>query len=259
MLEDCDPLTPEQHERMIHTDPSRPAIMEALRCGEISLTGQFAHGSNACFLVSLHHNGIELDAVYKPVRGENPLWDFPARTLAKRETAACLLSEWLGWDLVPPTVFRKNCPLGAGSLQLYIPHDPQKNYFTLSEEELQNLKTTALFDLVMNNADRKGSHLIFDQAGHLWLIDHGLCFNVEPKLRTVIWNFAGEPLPFEQGRALNRARQALSREGELFVLLHGYLSIAELNALKRRIDHLLDQGIFPHPPSDRRSFPYPPL
>lgn len=244
---------------MKSSELSRSGILDALRSGEVTLTAQFTRGSNASFLAVVHHNGMEVDVVYKPVRGENPLWDFPVRTLAKRETAAYVFSEWLGWDLVPPTLFRKDGPLGAGSLQLFISHDPRKNYFTLNEQEIQTLKTTALFDLVINNADRKGSHLVYDSSGRLWLIDHGLCFNAEPKLRTVIWNFAGEPLPFAQGRALDLARQSLNRGSELFTLLHAYLSIAELNALQQRIRHLLDHGIFPSPPPDRRSFPYPPL
>ncbi len=239
--------------------PGMHRILEILGNGEVTLTGQFTHGSNANFLASVEFNGGQVEAVYKPVRGENPLWDFPIRTLAKRETAAFAFSTWLGWNFIPPTVFRKDAPLGPGSLQQFIPHDPRKNYFTLSPEEIQSLKCVALFDLAANNADRKGSHLLYDSQGNLWLIDHGLCFNAESKLRTVIWDFAGEPLPSDLGSALDHARRALDRDGGLFALLHPYLSIAELTALQRRISRLLKDGIFPYPPPDRRSFPYPPL
>jgi streptogramin lyase len=120
--------------------------------------------------------------------------DFPRASLARREVAAYLVSEALGWRLVPPTVYRKDGPIGSGSLQLFIEHDPGYHYFTFSDADRQRLHPVAIFDLLINNADRKGSHLLLDPDGHLWLIDHGLCFHREDKLRTVIWDFAGEPI-----------------------------------------------------------------
>ncbi len=133
--------------------------------------------------------------MYKPTRGERPLWDFPPASLAGREVAAYLVSEALGWRLVPPTIYRKKGPLGPGSLQAFVEHDPEYHYFTFNESDRQRLRPVALFDLLINNADRKGSHVLLDEQDHMWLIDHGVCFHVEDKIRTVIWDFAGEPFP----------------------------------------------------------------
>lgn len=235
------------------------SIMEILSRGELQIVGHFVHGSNYTFLANVSLEGRQIQAVYKPVRGENPLWDFPNRTLAKREAAAFGLSEWLGWHLVPPTVFRRDVELGLGSLQVYIEHDPNRNYFTLTRAEIQRLKPAALFDVIANNADRKGSHLIFDAQDRLWLIDHGLCFNREDKLRTVIWEFAGEPIPAPLLGDLTRAKTHLQRGGELFNLLHSHLSIVELQALSKRIAAVIASPIYPVPPADRRAFPYPPM
>lgn len=240
-------------------EPYSDSILDILTRGEMQIAGHFVHGSNYTFLANLILEGKEIQAVYKPVRGENPLWDFPNRTLAKRETAAFVLSEWLGWQLVPPTVFRRDATLGAGSLQVYIEHDPGRHYFSLGEAEIEQLKPAVLFDVIVNNADRKGSHLIFDEHNHLWLIDHGLCFNREDKLRTVIWDFAGEPIPEFLLQDLKHAAPLLGRGGDLFNRLHPYLSIPEIQALLKRIESVLALPFFPLPPVDRRAFPYPPL
>ncbi len=240
-------------------DLTQEQILALLSKGRMELVGHFVNGSNYTFLATLDDGTTQIEAVYKPVKGENPLWDFPNRTLAKRETAAYILSEWLGWNFVPPTVFRKDGLLGAGSLQIYIDHDPEQHYFSLRPTEIRQLRRVALFDLVINNADRKGSHLIFDSQHRLWLIDHGLCFNTEDKLRTVIWNFAGEAIPEDLLAELRRARNALPRDAELFTLLHPYITIAEIKALEKRVSHLIAVPVFPFPPVDRRSYPYPPL
>ncbi len=155
-------------------------ILTALKRGEIILQGQFPRGSNYAFLGWVKHEGIHLPIVYKPIRGELPLWDFPAHTLAKRETATYVVNRHLNWELVPPTVFRKkNLPAGPGSLQLFIDHDPNINYFTLDENHRQKLKDVVLLDLMINNADRKGGHILLDSQDHIWLIDHGLCFHTD--------------------------------------------------------------------------------
>ncbi|MCW5877326.1 MAG: SCO1664 family protein [Anaerolineales bacterium] len=199
--------------------------------------------------------GDPLEAVYKPQRGERPLWDFPEDSLAGREVAAWLVSQALGWGLVPPTVFRDDGPLGPGSLQLHIPHDPEQHYFTFDDATRQQLRPTAAFDLLINNADRKGGHILLDPAGKLWLIDHGISFHAEPKLRTVIWDFAGQPLPDEVTAGLER----LAADGQLRTRLAAYLSEEELAALEARRAALLVAGRYPAQPEDQRSVPWPPV
>ena len=170
-------------------------VLSVLQNGEITIKGEFVWGSNYTFLAEVCQEAQVVQSVYKPSRGERPLWDFPAASLARREAAAYVVSEALGWELVPPTVYRKKAPIGPGSLQLFIEHDPELHYFNLGEADKQRLRPVVLFDLLINNADRKGSHLLYDNHHHLWLIDHGICFHAEDKLRTVIWDFAGEPIP----------------------------------------------------------------
>ena len=236
-------------------------VLTILAQGSLSLKGEFLWGSNYTFLALATYADRSLIAVYKPSRGERPLWDFPTASLARRETAAYLVSQGLGWDLVPATVYRENGPLGAGSLQLYIEHDPEYHYFTFDEADRQRLRPTALFDLLINNADRKGSHVLKDEAGKLWLIDHGLCFHVEDKLRTVIWDFIGEPIPAELCDSLTRYVQYLKEpEGGHNSMKEGllkYLSKAEVRALTRRAEGLLQLGVFPAPDPNRRPSPWP--
>ena len=156
-------------------------VLAALQRGDLSLEGEFAHGYNYTFLIQVKHQEESLRAVYKPQEGEQPLWDFPDDTLAHREASAYLVSQALGWNFVPPTVFREDGPYGPGSVQFFIDHNPNYHYFNLKDEDFQRLPSVVLFDLLINNADRKGSHLIFGPEGELWLIDHGLCFNVHEK------------------------------------------------------------------------------
>ena len=174
-----------------------PSPLTILSTGTLELKGQFVWGSNYTFLVEIQHEDQKIPAVYKPTQGERPLWDFPAASLARREAAAFVVSDALEWELVPPTVYREDAPLGPGSLQVFIEHDPEYHYFNFSEEDKQRLRPAALFDLLVNNADRKGSHVLLDKDEHVWLIDHGICFHVDDKLRTVIWDFAGETFPGE--------------------------------------------------------------
>jgi len=258
------------------------SLRQALENGEINLQGQFLLGSNYSFLVKVRHEGQEIPAIYKPARGEQPLWDFPEASLAGREVAAYLVSQALGFGFVPLTVLRADGPFGPGSLQQFIEFDPNYHYFTFSESDRQRLRPVVLFDLLVNNADRKGSHLLIEKGTNkLWLIDHGLCFHAEDKLRTVLWDFVGEPIPEELQAALRIFRfslhpslrspvpKALAQAGQaplpstlhvsLSTTLAPYLQPDELAALAARAEALLINPIFPHPPEDRRAYPYPPL
>jgi uncharacterized repeat protein (TIGR03843 family) len=238
---------------------SSKLIIETLHNGKIELEGEFIHGYNYTFLVQVSHQGETIRAVYKPQEGERPLWDFPDNTLAHREAAAYLISEALGWELVPPTVYREDGPYGPGSLQFFINHNPDYNYFNLREEDFQRLRPVVLFDLLINNADRKGSHLIFSAEGDLKLIDHGLCFNVEEKLRTVIWDFAGQAIPDDLRADLVELRGDLDSHSALVAALGELLAPEELSALSARADALIEMKYFPFPPQDRRAYPFPPL
>jgi uncharacterized repeat protein (TIGR03843 family) len=237
-------------------------ILEILQLGKITLEGEFVWGSNYTFLVNVESNGQVIKAVYKPTRGERPLWDFPAASLAKREAAAYWVSQALKWELVPPTVYRKKAPIGAGSLQLYIEHDPNYHYFNFTEEDRQRLRPTVVFDFLINNADRKGSHILVDKDRHFWLIDHGVCFHVEDKLRTVIWDFVGEPIPDELldnlQHMLSTLESAVGEEPTQFAtMLSPYLTRGEIRALARRAQNLIASSSFPNIPADRRPYPWP--
>ena len=230
-----------------------------LENGVIELKGQFTFGSNYTFLVAVTHAGQELPAVYKPMKGEQVLWDFPPASLAGREVCAYLVSQALGFGLVPFTLLRDG-PLGPGSLQQYIDHNPNYHYFTFKPVELERLQPVTLFDLLFNNADRKGSHILVQmRTRRLYLIDHGLCFHTEDKLRTVVWDFAGQPIPPDLLSTLTTFRADLAEPGDLPVTLGQYLTLQELRALRSRAEELLSSGHFPFPPEDRRAFPYPPI
>ena len=236
-------------------------ILRILQTGSISLQGEFMWGSNYTFLVQVSLEGQSIKGVYKPSRGERPLWDFPVASLARRETAAFIVSELLGWNLVPPTVLRKKGPLGAGSLQLFVEHDPEYHYFAFLKADRQRLRPTVLFDQLVNNADRKGSHILKDPDDRLWLIDHGVCFHAEDKLRTVIWDFVGEPIPEHLCADITRFNQRLldsdDQPSDAMQQLLSYLSRAELRALQRRTSAIVAQGLFPAPDPYRRPFPWP--
>ena len=233
--------------------PERAAL-DRLREAELDPLGWIRAASNEALLVRL--DGAEDDlAVYKPDRGERPLWDFPGGTLARRETAAFLVSDWLGWDLVPATVYRDG-PEGPGSVQRFVPHDPSRHYFVLVDDERHHpaLRRMALFDLATNNADRKASHVMLGEVG-VRGCDHGLCFHAEPKLRTVIWDFAGEPVPDAERDDLRRLADALEHGGG--PELDGLLDAVEQAALLRRVRRILGKGALPDPPEDRRAYPWP--
>jgi uncharacterized repeat protein (TIGR03843 family) len=228
-------------------------IRTAIQCGDYELKGQFTFGSNYTFLVSVHHEGKDYPAVYKPLQGEQPLWDFPENTLAGREVAAYLVSESLGFHIVPFTTLRDDGPYGAGSLQQYIDYDPEYHYFSFSEEDKQLLKPIVLFDMLCNNADRKGSHVFFENSTHqLYAIDHGICFHEDDKLRTVLWDFSGQKIPQDLLDCLSLRRSLLAD-------LERYLSVREITALRARADSIVKKGVFPRQPRDRRAMPWPPL
>jgi uncharacterized repeat protein (TIGR03843 family) len=174
----------------------RTAQLQLLEHAAIDIEGRMPWSSNATFLVNLEHDGDIAQAIYKPLRGERPLWDFEPG-LHRRELAAYLLSEAMGIDLVPPTIIRDG-PLGEGSLQWFVDADHQQHYFTIHESRgdlHRQLREVAVFDVIANNTDRKSGHVLIDSDGHIWGIDHGLCFAAEFKLRTVVWEFGGEPVP----------------------------------------------------------------
>lgn len=235
-------------------------IHEAFASGVIELQGQFMLGSNYTFLVNVSWQEQIYPAVYKPQKGEQPLWDFPENSLAGREVAAYLLSEFLGWDIVPYTILHQDGPYGPGSLQEFIEYDPNYHYFSFKPEDKTRLAPVALFDHIVNNADRKGSHILFEKRSrHLYAIDHGLCFHTENKLRTVIWDFAGQDIEEPYKKDILRMCDALTSPSALLTNLEPYLMPEELTALAQRGHALLTVSKFPLPPENRRAFPYPPL
>ncbi len=228
--------------------------LQILHTGRIQVAGQFMWGSNYTFLVKVETEQESILAVYKPLRGERPLWDFPPGTLAAREVAAYLTSTALGWDLVPPTVLRDDGPTGPGSLQLYLDVDPERHYFTFSDEERQRLRPVVAFDVLINNADRKGGHILLGSDDHIWLIDHGVCFHQDYKLRTVAWDFVGEPIPEAIINDLDAFRHRLTKDADLQADYSTLLSPSEIKAMVRRAGELIKEGHFPEPDGVR---PYP--
>lgn len=220
------------------------------------MLGRLPYSSNYTFLARVRQGTDEVHAVYKPQRGERPLWDFPPGSLAARECAAYVVSEAAGWDLVPPTVLRDDAPLGPGSLQLFIDHDPEVHYFTLMNDRLDDFAAFAAFDSVINNADRKSGHVLRDASGSLWAVDHGLTFHVDDKLRTVIWAFADEPLTPAVRTTLEGLGPALSDDGSLGRELAALLSSEEAAATLARVETLLVEDRFPAPGTDR-PLPWP--
>ncbi|MFP5313032.1 MAG: SCO1664 family protein [Actinomycetes bacterium] len=220
--------------------------------GRVELLGRIMSGSNATFLVEVACGEDTAWAVYKPEAGERPLADFDAG-LHRRERAAYLLSEALGWGIVPPTVIRPDAPLGEGSLQWFVESDLQEHYFTLyagSPETHADLARMALFDYVANNTDRKSGHVLRGSDGRIWGIDHGLCFSAAFKLRTVIWDFAGEPVPETLLQDISPLASAVPAD------LAELLDHAEVAALRRRVQRILQDRVLPVDLTGRR-YPWP--
>jgi uncharacterized repeat protein (TIGR03843 family) len=214
-------------------------------------------GSNYTFAVGLDAgDGRQVLGIYKPRRGEVPLWDFPDGTLYRRERAAYLTSVVLDWRFVPPTVIRDG-PYGIGSVQLYIDPDPRASFELFRAVHADELRRIAAFDFLTNNADRKGAHFLLGrQDGQIWGIDHGLCFNAAPKLRTVIWDYCGEPIPEPLLADIRALRADSLRLKTLFDQLEPLLLPEELEALLHRFDLIVERGEYPSPRS-HRSYPWP--
>ncbi len=234
-------------------------VLALLAKGEMNVQGMMPWSSNYTLLVTVRDGDLEGLAVYKPRRGERPLWDFPRGTLCQREFAAFLLSEALGWSLVPPTVLRDG-PYGYGSVQLYIDCDQDAHLFTMQKEGGYDdqLARLAAFDILSNNADRKSGHCLKGTDGRLWAIDHGICFHAEPKLRTVLWDFAGEPICAEIMADLCALREEVRSGGRFIRAIEGLLAPEEVRAFRRRLDRLIDTGCYPDP-GPARSIPWPPV
>jgi uncharacterized repeat protein (TIGR03843 family) len=248
--------TPDTTNLEIFESETLDSILTQLCTGEIEMVGQVTWSSNYTFLTQLRSSHGEIPAIYKPARGERPLWDFPDGSLAARETAAFHTSYALGLNFVPPTVLREDGPAGPGSMQLYIDVDHDRHYFSMDEGEKDRLRPVALFDILINNADRKGGHVLIDDEEHLWLIDHGVCFHKEYKLRTVIWDFIGEPIPENLLADLQRFIESLSNGSNLTTPLKTLLSDPEIQALLQRGERLLGHRRFPEP-GPGRPYPWP--
>lgn len=234
-------------------------VLELLSKGELNVEGVLPYSSNYTLLASVECNGLAALAVYKPRRGERPLWDFPRGTLYRREVAAYLVDTALGFSLVPPTVVRDG-PYGIGALQLFIDNDQESHLFTMQREGKYEvaIKRLAAFDCLINNADRKSGHCLKGTDGRLWAIDHGICFHHEHKLRTILWDYAGMPLPDDVTRALRCLRERLDQNDAIAQMLAELLDRAEMRALRRRLDNLLSAGVYPEPGLGP-NMPWPPV
>ncbi len=249
----------------------RADALRILQTGTMEIEGLLPWSSNYTFLVSVCEDGIEIPAVYKPRRGERPLWDFPQGTLNLREQAAYVVSEQIGWNLVPPTVLRQG-DHGLGSVQLFVDHDPDQHYFSFEGDPIFRtpLQKMALMDIVINNADRKSGHVIIERLpgddseelhdpARLWGIDHGICFHVDHKLRTVIWEFAGSPIHLDLVKDLEAFGYKLKNpDSELRRQLARLLNEEEIRALMKRLDRLSARRTFPNP-GPGRHYPWPPV
>jgi uncharacterized repeat protein (TIGR03843 family) len=226
--------------------------------GELAIAGRLAEASNATLYCQVRDGEREAACVYKPVAGERPLWDFPNGTLAGRELCAYIVSKAAGWDIVPPTVYRDG-PFGPGMCQLWIDADTELDLVALARSNRNPaLRAMAVFDAVINNADRKIGHLLPTPEGHLYGCDHGVCFSEEYKLRTVLWQWRGDPLPEADVAALTRLSDDLVT-GELRAALSEWLTPDEVTATQARIELLLEHKVHPYPPDDWPAVPWPPI
>ncbi|WP_344404318.1 SCO1664 family protein [Streptomyces longisporus] len=259
-------------------------LADLLTHGELTVRGRIREASNAALYCTISHEGREEACIYKPVAGERPLWDFPDGNLARREVAAYEVSEATGWGLVPPTVLREG-PYGEGMVQLWIEVSPEAELLALVDGEEpepgwkaigfaevgegktallvhaddERLRRLAVLDAVINNADRKGGHLLPTADGRLYAIDHGVTFNTENKLRTLLWGWAGEPLAPEAVDVLKSLQEALAAQGALAMRLAALITEAELDATRARVAVLLETGKHPEPSGEWPAIPWPPV
>lgn len=251
------------------------------------MRGRIREASNAALYCTISHEGRETACIYKPVAGERPLWDFPDGNLARREVAAHEVSEMTGWGLVPPTVLREG-PYGEGMVQLWIEvsaegdapellaladaEEPEPGWKAIGLAEVgegqtallvhaddERLRRLAVLDAVINNADRKGGHLLPTADGRLYAIDHGVTFNTENKLRTLLWGWAGEPLTPDAVDVLTGLQKALGEQGALAARLSALITGAELDATRARVAVLLQTGKHPEPSGEWPAIPWPPV
>jgi uncharacterized repeat protein (TIGR03843 family) len=260
--------------------PTDPAALPLLHHGRINVTGRIVDASNATLLCKVDCDGVSAECVYKPIRGERPLWDFPDGTLAGREVASWLLSEATGWSLVPPTVLRPG-PLGPGMVQLWVDtdnghglvdvvalgavpqgwrtvlraHDRYGDPVLLVHADTEEVRRLAVLDVLLNNADRKGGHVLAGLDGGVYGVDHGICLHREDKLRTVLWGFLGEPLSTSALDMLRRMRSEL--DGPLGVALTDHVTRAEVRAVRERAEQLLRLETFPSPNGNWPAIPWP--
>jgi hypothetical protein len=231
--------------------------LELLRHGELSVEGRLVDASNATLYCAVTTDGLSAACVYKPIAGERPLWDFPDGTLAEREVAAYEVSAATGWSIVPPTIYRDG-PLGPGMVQLWIGEDDTHDLVALiRRRDSAALRRIAVFDAVVNNADRKGGHLLPTPDGHVYGVDHGVTFHVENKLRTVLWQWSGNRLPDDTLETLRSLRAQLA--GPLCERLAELLTTREVRRTVRRVDELINRGRHPEPSDDWPAVPWPPM
>ncbi|MEV7009047.1 SCO1664 family protein [Streptosporangium sp. NPDC051022] len=231
--------------------------LRLLRDGQLEIAGRLVEASNMTLYCSVRLGRLSAACVYKPVRGERPLWDFPDGTLASREVAAFEVSAATGWRIVPPTVYRDG-PFGPGMCQLWVDTDPETDLMVLIRSRQPALRRMAVFDAVVNNADRKGGHLLPLTDGHVYGVDHGVSFATEDKLRTVLWQWRGKPLSREAMNVLARLERDLE-QGGLGRRLRELLTLAEVEATWSRVRRLLDTGLHPLPSPDWPAIPWPPI
>jgi uncharacterized repeat protein (TIGR03843 family) len=258
--------------------------LELLHHGDLDIEGRLVDASNTTLRAVITYEGVEARCVYKPVRGERPLWDFPDGTLAGREVAAYLVGAATGWSPVPPTVLRDG-PMGPGACQLWIDtvddeqdaivgfvpsahvpfgwrrvakaQDEDGRPYVLAHADDVRLARLAAFDVVINNADRKGAHILLTAEDAVYGVDHGVSFHLQNKLRTILWGWVGDALPDETLEVLAKVRADL--DGDLGESLHEHLMISEVRRIRRRVDRLILAGIYPEPPTDWPAMPWPPI
>jgi uncharacterized repeat protein (TIGR03843 family) len=239
------------------TEVGLDRALALLRDGDVAIEGRLVDASNATLYCAVTHEDLTTACVYKPIRGERPLWDFPDGTLAYREVAAYAVSAATEWEIVPPTVLRDG-PLGPGMVQLWIDVDETVDPADLLRQDHPALRRMAVFDAVVNNADRKGGHLLPVPGGHVYGVDHGVCFAEDPKLRTVLWGWRGRRFVDEELGVLEALRVEIVH-GDLGETLRGLLAPGEVDATLARVEELLRKRRFPHPSPDWPAVPWPPF